>query len=59
MIPNPRFEIATAKASDMHPQAKIALTYQALVLLGRIDESIASIEQALVELAEANRATNP
>ncbi|WP_168247404.1 MULTISPECIES: hypothetical protein [unclassified Mesorhizobium] len=50
--------MAAAKASDLHPQAKVALTYQALVLLGRIDESIARIERALGELAEANRATS-
>ncbi|NUS18820.1 MAG: hypothetical protein HOQ25_03400 [Mesorhizobium sp.] len=58
MIPNPRFNIAATQASEMHPQAKIALTYEALVLLGRIDESIARIEQALGELAEVNRATS-
>lgn len=58
MIPNPRFDMAAAKASDLHPQAKVALTYQALVLLGRIDESIARIERALGEMAEANRATS-
>ena len=59
MTANPRFDTATAKATEMHPQAKIALTYQALVILGRIDESIARIEQPLGELAEANRITNP
>lgn len=56
MIPNPRFDIANTRAGDMHPQAALALAYQALVLLGRIDESVAGIEQALAEWVEANRA---
>ncbi|TIW20346.1 MAG: hypothetical protein E5V65_08470 [Mesorhizobium sp.] len=56
MIPNPRFDIASTKAGDMHPEAVLALAYEALVVLGRMDESIAGIEEALGEWIEANLA---